>query len=701
MSNRGIREFIDSSGIRVESSSSPASTASSNNNFARELELELMKKQEVPPALKRNIVSNRRYEGMFKEFENDSESNLDNEFNDVRFKQALADTTFDNNAFAYLRPKDSLQVSKLNPGMFNATVNKMFKNEPRIDIKNILTKKPLAKSPIGGGLYVDTKEIRGIVGRMRTTFSHTREYGPKGGLNQNFFSAQLILEISNGAEKKGATVNFFKNGKIRFSGGFVGTNIETQPELLRRFVVDNYSDRESFLYNPFDYNNVSGQFKINGTFKNMGRIASMYRELNINSRTTYEPELSPFLYVYAGEHKYIITKTGNVQISGAVTPTAMLNAYNRGQQLMERIHEMGEIDVTGVFANSDKKTRKSKTKAKPKPKPKPKPKASPKKKRILNNIQVSVLKVNSKKCERMPKNELIDLARKMGVVNFRTTTVNGSRASTRKEICEKIRSIANKKPVTFKNVQTKKNVSLTGKVNTKNFRVGKKLCSSLGKPELLRIASILKLEISPKDTKVVICKKIEKARNTISNKPKTPPKPTKMQIRQNVAQKKRNAKREITIKRRKLNDNSIRNELAKMYGVRWMKRYKPNLNNDVRAVKNALNALEGNKGTGLPYKKDIKAVEKKMVNRWMFERKRNLERKYLENNANVTGIPYNLRNNYKKAVANYILNKNGRPVSKKAIDDYRKYWLKFRANMNTNGNARRNIGAARARIETL
>jgi hypothetical protein len=76
MSNRGIREFIDSSGIRVESSSSPASTASSNNNFARELELELMKKQEVPPALKRNIVSNRRYEGMFKEFENDSESNL-------------------------------------------------------------------------------------------------------------------------------------------------------------------------------------------------------------------------------------------------------------------------------------------------------------------------------------------------------------------------------------------------------------------------------------------------------------------------------------------------------------------------------------------------------------------------------------------------------------------------------------------------
>lgn len=57
--------------------------------------------------------------------------------------------------------------------------------------------------------------------------------------------------------------------------------------------------------------------------------------------------------------------------------------------------------------------------------------------RAINNTQLSVLRIDSKKCERMPKAELIDLARKMGVVNFRTKNGNSTRASTRKEICEK------------------------------------------------------------------------------------------------------------------------------------------------------------------------------------------------------------------------------------------------------------------------
>ncbi len=82
------------------------------------------------------------------------------------------------------------------------------------------------------------------------------------------------------------------------------------------------------------------------------------------------------------------------------------------------------------------------------------------------------------------------------------------------------------------------------------------------------------------------------------------------------------------------------------------------------------------------------------------ERRRELERNYLMKSANVTGIPYNLRNDYRRAAANYTMNQK-RPPSNKKMAEYRKYWLKFRANVNANGNARRTVGAARARVEKI
>jgi hypothetical protein len=83
------------------------------------------------------------------------------------------------------------------------------------------------------------------------------------------------------------------------------------------------------------------------------------------------------------------------------------------------------------------------------------------------------------------------------------------------------------------------------------------------------------------------------------------------------------------------------------------------------------------------------------------QRKRNFEKKYIMNNTNVTGVPYNLKNNFKLALANYILNNKKGKISKKGIDDYRKYWLKFRANINSNARPRGINRAVKARIETL
>jgi TATA-box binding protein (TBP) (component of TFIID and TFIIIB) len=710
--NQSVKEFVRQSGVQVQS---PNSNSNSNDEFAKELEMELERAErarrpsflrtpprpvrpvprqvQVPTRLQQNLVNNRSYEGAFKQFENNSP--LDNEFSDI------TPNLTENNMRALFEPNTSLQFSKFNPGMFNATVDSGFgQKETVVDLKKILMKKPLSKTPIGEGLYLDTLEIRGVYGQFKTGFSHTKEAGPKGALNKNFFSVQMMLTLSNDTESKGSTVNIYRNGKIRFSGGFVGTNIANQPELIRRFIVNNYTERQPFFYNPFTYNNLSGQFRINGQFKNMTEIARRQGVYGLTG-ASYEPELSPFLYMPIENMTLILSKSGNIQIVGAKNPADMLKGYDTAKDLVNKMYNDNQIQVTGVFDEGIK----ARARAKPKRKPKAKAtnKTVPKRKytkKTLSQNQSNAVMINPKMCARMKKPELVDLARRLGVVNFRTTTREGSRAATKDEICARIKNKTGKKNVTFKNVN--KNVSLSGTGNT--FRVGRKICGDLKKEELLRIAAILKIKLDAKETKTSLCKKIEKVRNNLGKpKPKSPPKPpapTKMQVRKAAAANKRVVKKAEVMKKRGLDENSIRKDITKLYGDKWMKRYKPNLNQDVRNMKSALNAIvKGNKA-GIPFKKNVDQVKKTLVSQWKMERKRELERKYLMNTVNVSGIAYNLRNDYRRAAANYIMNQKTAPSNKK-MQEYRKYWLKFRANMNTNGNSRRSPLAARARVEKI
>jgi hypothetical protein len=669
MSQR-VKEFVRQSGVEVQTPDS-----NSNDEFAKELEQDMLRKQReraagfrtpprpmprqvrVPQRLQRNLVNDRSYAGAFKQFENNSP--LENEFNDVKLS-ANEEKMIDN----LVREFDSpLQFSKFNPGMFNATVDSGFgQKDVVVDLKNILTKRPLPKSPIGEGLYLDTKEIKGVYGQFKTGFSHTREAGPKGSLNKNFFSVQVMLTLSNDMESKGATVNIYRNGKIRFSGGFVGTNIANQPELIRRFIVNNYTERQPFFYNPFTYNNLSGQFRINGTFKSLPVIASRQGMYGMTNMSILE-EQTPFLYVPIENMTLIFSKTGNIQIVGAKTPGAMLKGYDIAKELVEKLYKDDQVFVTGVFDEGVKPKKKRKV-------------TTPPKRKSNENV-------------RMSKAELVALARRKGVVNFRVKTSDGSRAATKDDIRAKIKNLSNKKNVTFKNVK------LSGNGNT--FRVGRKICTDLKKDELLRIAAILKIKPGEKDTKLDLCKKIKGVRNNLAKpKPPPPPKPTK----KNVVAAKRNVKKAEVIKKRGLDENSIRRDLKKLYGVTWMKRYQPNLNQDVRNMKSALNAINKGNKSGVPFKKDIDQVKKNVVSRWKMERRRELERKYLMNKVNTTGITLNLKNDYKRAAANYIMSKKTPPSNKK-MTEYRNYWLKFRANMNTNGNSRRVNRTARARVEKI
>ena len=193
------RDFVRQSGIEVRPTNSPSSvsTTASNNALVREIEAEMA----FPPRLEKNIINNTNY-GEFAQFLDVSDSNNNDNIDNIIAMVGQPSPPKPVNL--------TFSVSKLNPGMFNATVNKKFTSETRINLKKILLKTPLPKTPIGEGLYIDTKEINGVYGRFETGFSHTKEYGKKGDINKNFFTVQIKVVVSDGKESKGATVNFYK-----------------------------------------------------------------------------------------------------------------------------------------------------------------------------------------------------------------------------------------------------------------------------------------------------------------------------------------------------------------------------------------------------------------------------------------------------------------------------------------------------------
>ena len=731
--SQSVKEFVRQSGVDVRSPDS-----NSNNNFARELEEDMFRRQDrmarreeiargqqffrepTRPELQQRRVPPPPRRSRFAQFENNSP--LENEFADINMdklvnnalKEPINTSEFDNmnlnpineaafeKGLAEMNPNTinefgaltDLEISPLKPGLFVGTINKSFGKEVRLDLLPILMKKPLGKTPIGQGLYIDTKEIKGIYGQFKTGFSHTKEGGPKGSINKPFASVQIMVTVSDGVNSQGGLCNIYRNGKILFRNGFVGTNITNQPELIRRFIVDNYTQKEPFLYSPIEYNNLSGQFSINGVFTNLTRMQMKFSKYG---STTYEPELSPMLYVTMKGYTLNISKSGTVQIIGAKSPAIMENAYKAVTPLIREFYRDGDVKI-------DKTKRKTKAKRKTKTKVSPPKKTKPivKRKAPLTNNQINALKIDGKKCDRMSRDELKTLARKMGILSFRIKNGPTTRDMRKDEICAAIKAKSKTKNVTVKNTNKNKNVKLSGTGST--FRIGGKLCRDKTLTEIKQFAALLKINTSGKQTKDALCKQIEKSRNNLAKpKPPPPPKPTKRNVQKEKKAQVQTEKMKERVKRVGLDDNSIRKDLEKQYGKAWMNRYKPNLTQDVRNIKNAasrVNSNDKNKALGVPKKMVVNRIKKDMVSRWKMQRKRNLERNYVMKNVNVTGVPNNMKNKWRQAAANEALRRN-KILTAKQFAGLKKKWLKGMKNIIGNGNARRNIGAARARIETL
>lgn len=719
--SQSVKEFVRQSGVDVRS---PDSASNSNNNFARELEMEMERADRARTermAREASLARGQQFmrplsrpqrtqlpppgpppHSRFAQFENNN-SPLENEFSDLNIDKLVNNTLkepINTSEFENINPNvineftDNLEISPLKPGMFNATINRPFGKDPRLDLIPIMMKKPLGKTPIGEGLYIDTREMRGIYGQFKTGFSHTKEAGPKGNINKTFASVQIMMTVSNGTESQSATFNIYRNGKVRFSGGFVGTNITTQPELIRRFVVENYTQKQPFLYSPIEYNNLSGQFSINGIFSNLTRASMKFSKYG---SVSYEPEITPMLYVTMNGYTLNISKSGTIQIIGAKSPAVMENAYKAISPLIREFYRDGDITL-GVKAKPKRKTKAKKVSPK-------KTKAVVKRGVPLSNSQINALKLDGKKCERMDKKELKDLARKMNIVNLRIKTESGTRDMTKKEICEAIKGKSKAKTATMRNINKNKNVSLAGTNNT--FRVGRKLCRDMKLDEIKRFAALLKINTTGKQTKDVLCKQIEKVRNNMTKPlPPAPPAPSKRQVQQTKAKQVVDKKTEVKAKKVGIDENSIRKDLTKLYSKTWMNRYKPNLTQDIKNVKNAINKIgkqNRDKTIGLPKKMVVDKIKKQMVSNWKMQRKRELEKKYITNMVNTNGLSNNLKNEYRRMASNYMmnmLNQKKQPTAKR-MSEYKKRWLKTRANAMRNATPTKINRSVKARVEKM
>lgn len=507
---------------------------------------------------------------------------------------------------AKLKGKNISQVifTPLQLGFFNAIVNGDYDKTQRVKLENVFSKKPHDRKPLPGtNLDIEVTSIKLYYGRFKVGAERTKT-GVFGKYNSttNYFMAQIAANIYDQNTRQGITFRVYKNGKIHFSGGFMNNDI-THAAKIQKYIVDNFTNREKFLYNSIVYNNTTGQFKINGRFD----LATVARAFSKSGKVDYEPELRAALRMEYKGRAFQLFTPGVVQIMGIKSNADMLASYEVGKSLCKELFVMNAIKIlTNNVATKVVKRGLAKVVNTNKNAANVKYNAS--KKRIL---------ISKKACMSYDKPQLMSLAKKIGVVNIKSTTKKA-------DICEMI----------------KKRVY-------GDYDVNGHPCRSYNKDYLSSLAMTKGISVTDEDTVETLCKKLKMP----------PPKPKKRAPTKKVA-----APKEITannLKKRRLNNKSVKEDIEKLYGKAWLKKYKnvmTPINKNVQEMQKVINALNLKKNKkGIPFKKGVNEVKKSTVRQWKMDRKFELNRKLdklnddlaknLENLLNIEVVPLKRKNN--------------------------------------------------------
>ena len=480
-----------------------------------------------------------------------------------------------------------LVVSPLQLGFFNAIVNKEYDTkESRVNLKNVINKPLMGRVILPGtSLDIDVMNVKLIYGRYTGGVERTKS-GIVGKFNPdvNYFMAQVTANVYDGTERQGINFRIYKNGKIHFSGGFMNNDI-THAGKIQKYIIDNFSNRESFLYNSIIYNNITGQFKINGSI-NLTKVARTFAK---SGKVDYEPELQASLRIEYKGRTFQLFTSGVVQILGVITNSDMLSSYDIGKDLMKELLVLQCVRLLSVNVN-DRTTKRRVVKVVSTEKNVTNVKYNKSSKRIL---------ISKKMCMGHSKPELVSLAKKLGIMNIKPTT-------TKTMLCERIQ----------KHVYG-------------NFAVNGHPCKTHSKDYLTTVAMTKNISVSDNDTVNTLCEKL-----------KMPPPVVRKQ-------KQTTTVTENNYKKRRLNDTSVKENIMKLYGNKWLTQYKnvmQPLNKNVLEMQKIINSLNLKKNKkGIPFKKGVDDVKKSTVKMWKMRRRVDLNKKL-----------NNLNNNFAKNLENVM-----------------------------------------------
>ena len=273
---------------------------------------------------------------------------------------------------------------------------------------------------------------------------------------------------------------------------------------------------------------------------------------------------------------------------------------------------------------------------------------SKKKKAPSKNVSISydkdgTMKIGGRKCVRLTKPVLLEVAKKLGVVGIREK-------NTKNVICSALDAIEK---------------------GTSNIKIDGKLCRTMKKDQLVAMALSKGITIDDKDTVKTLCQKLQ-------NKPKTPNTPNAPNSLANEMERallKRN--RNIVNKKRRINNTGIKNDIIKMYGKKWMTKYGKvmDLDKNVREVKKQLNKAEKNNSlnvtsrNGVIRKMVANDIKKAMVKDMKLNQENTLKKKLLRNEAQKLYGKFgkNMVNNVIKYAANLP---KTYPLNSKKIKNY-------------------------------
>lgn len=476
-----------------------------------------------------------------------------------------------------------LVAGPLQLGFFNAIVNKDYDTKTvRVNLENVINK-PLpgrVKLP-GTQLDIDVVNVKLVYGRYTGGVERTKN-GLVGKFNPavNYFMAQITANVYDGDVRQGVNFRVYKNGKIHFSGGFMNNDI-THAGKIQKYIVDNLTNRESFLYNSIIYNNITGQFKINGVF-DLTKVARTFAK---TGKVDYEPELQASLRMEYKGRTFQLFTSGVVQILGVLTNADMLSSYDIGKSLVGELLVLQCARLTSVDV-VDRVTKRRVAKVV----------VSEKNTKNISYDKNKKILISKKMCMSHSKPELMSLAKKIGIMNLKSTT-------TKSELCERIQ----------KHVYG-------------NFAVNGHPCKSYSKEYLTTVAMTKNISVSDTDTVDTLCEKLKMPAPVRRQ-------PTKTKTATKTANITAN-----NYKKRGLNNASVKSNIEKLYGDKWMTKYKnvmQPLNKNVVEMQKIINALDLKKNKkGVPFKKGVDQVKKTTVRTWKSQRKVELNKKLNElNNA--------------------------------------------------------------------